>query len=256
LIHETAIVDPTAVLSDGVSVGPYSVIGPDVTIGSDSQIGSHVIINGPTTIGKNNHIHQFASLGDAPQDKNYQNEPTRLEIGDNNIIREYVTINRGTSNGGGVTHVGEDNFIMAYSHIAHDCHVGNHNILANGASMAGHVHLGDYIVISGFALIHQHVSIGSYSFLAMGSAIAKDVPPYIKVTGNPAKPFGLNTEGLKRRDFSAEALSELKRAYKILYRQGNSLEDALQQLEQAEDACPEIGLMTDFIRHSRRSIIR
>lgn len=256
MIHETAIVDPAAVLSAGVSVGAYSVIGPDVSVGENSWIGPHVVINGPTTIGKNNRIYQFASLGEAPQDKSYKGDPTRLEIGDDNLVREYVTINRGTANGGGTTRIGNDNFIMAYSHIAHDCQIGNHNIFANGASMAGHVHIGDYIVISGFALIHQFVSIGSYCFLAMGSAIAKDVPPYIKVTGNPAKPFGLNSEGLKRRGFSAEAMSELKRAYKILYRQGLGLEDALQQMERSREQCPEIGLMTDFIRQSRRSIIR
>ncbi len=255
-IHPTAIVDPNARLAEGVSVGPYSVIGADVEIGEKTWIGPHVVIQGPTVIGKDNRIFQFASIGEAPQDKKYSGEPTRLEIGDGNIIRESVTINRGTVGGGGITSVGNDNLFMAYIHIAHDCHVGNGTIFSNNASLAGHVSIGDRVILSGFTLVHQFCSVGAHSFTGMGSAIAKDVPPYLMVSGNPAKPHGINKEGLKRRGFSPEALRALKEGYRILYRSGLPLNEARQQLEAMADEHSVLSEMVDFLNQSQRSIIR
>ena len=255
-IHPTAIIDPTARLGAGVSVGPYSVIGADVEIGDNSWIGPHVVINGPTTIGCDNKIFQFASLGDAPQDLKYAGEPTRLEIGDRNTIRECVTINRGTVSGGGLTRVGSDNLLMAYIHIAHDCRIGNHVIFSNNASLAGHAHVGDYVILSGFTLVHQFCAIGDYAFTGMGSAIAKDVPPYLMISGNPAAPHGLNKVGLKRRGFSDTQIRNLTQVYKILYRQGLSLEEATAQIEEMAKTNEEVVRFAEFLKHSKRSIIR
>lgn len=255
-IHSTAIIDPSAKIAEGVTIGAYSVIGADVEIGANTWIGPHVVITGPTTIGSGNKIHQFASIGDAPQDLKYAGEPTRLEIGDRNTIRECVTINRGTVNGGGLTKVGSDNLLMAYIHIAHDCRIGNHAIFSNNASLAGHAHIGDYVSLGGFTLVHQFCSIGDYAFTGMGSAISKDVPPYLMISGNPAAPHGLNKVGLKRRGFSDEQIRNLTRVYKLLYRQGISLDEAKQQIAEMAENHEEVKRFADFLDESKRSIIR
>ena len=255
-IHPTAIIDPSAKLGAGVSVGPYSVIGADVEIGDNTWIGPHVVINGPTTIGAENKIHQFSSIGEAPQDLKYADEPTRLEIGDRNTIRECVTINRGTVSGGGLTKVGSNNLFMAYIHIAHDCRIGNHVIFSNNASLAGHAHVGDYVILSGFTLVHQFCAIGDYAFTGMGSAISKDVPPYLMISGNPAAPHGLNKVGLKRRGFSEEQIRNLTRVYKILYRQGLSLDEATAQIAEMAKNNEEVVRFSEFLKNSKRSIIR
>jgi UDP-N-acetylglucosamine acyltransferase len=256
LIDPTAVIDPGAQLGSGVSVGPYSIIGPDVVIGSGSVIGPHVVINGPTSIGRDNRIFQFASIGDAPQDKKYAGEPTRLEIGDRNTIREFVTINRGTVQDEGVTALGTDNWIMAYVHIAHDCRIGNHTIFANNASLAGHVRILDYVILGGFTLVHQFCAIGSHALTAFGSGISKDVPPYVTVGGSPAHAHGLNMEGLRRRGFSAESRMALKRAYRTLYRESRSLEDALAQLRQQAAGNADVAVLTEFLEQQTRGIVR
>jgi UDP-N-acetylglucosamine acyltransferase len=255
-IHKTAIIDPDAELGNNVAVGPYSVIGPGVQIGDDSWIGPHVVINGPTTIGKENRIHQFASIGEAPQDLKYAGEPTRLVIGDRNVIRECVTINRGTVNGGGLTQVGNDNLLMAYIHIAHDCVVGNRTIFSNNTSLAGHVTIGDQVILSGFTLVHQFCSIGDHAFTGMGSAISKDVPPYLMVSGNPGHPHGINSEGLKRRNFSAESIRAIKKAYKLLYRSGLQLEQAKAEIAAMVAEHGELKIFSEFLENAHRSIIR
>ena len=256
MIHPSAIIDPTASIAPGVTIGAYSIIGPHVVIDEGTWIGPHVVINGPTTIGKNNKIYQFASIGEAPQDKKYAGEPTRLEIGDGNIIRESVTISRGTKQDEGVTRLGNENLIMAYAHIAHDCQVGSYTVFANSTSLAGHVHVADYVIFGGFTLVHQFCKIGAYCFTAMGSAISKDVPPYLRVAGHMAKPYGLNTEGLKRRGFTAESIAELRSAYKILYRSSLTLEQAIQRLGEKADTSKEVKHFLEFIKSSARGIIR
>ncbi len=256
MIAPSAIIHPDARLASGVSVGPYSVIAAGVEIGENTWIGPHVVINGPTRIGRDNKIYQFASIGDAPQDKKYQGEDTRLEIGDGNTIREYVTINRGTVQGGGVTRLGDDNWIMAYVHIAHDCMLGNHIIMSNNASLAGHVTLEDHVILGGFTLVHQFCRLGAHSFTAFNTGIAKDVPPYLIVSDYRGVPHGLNTEGLKRRGFSTETIENLRRAYKVLYRSNLTLDQALERLSEMAPGCPEIGVMADFVAKSSRGIIR
>jgi len=255
-IHPTAIIDSSAEIGNGVSVGPYSVIGPDVVIGDECWIGPHVVINGPTTLGRENKIFQFSSVGEVPQDLKFEGENTRLEIGDRNTIREFSTINRGTGVGGGVTRIGNDNLLMAYIHIAHDCIIGNNVILSNNASLAGHVEVHDNVILGGFTLVHQFCTIGKHVFAGMGSAIAKDIPPYILVNGSPAVPHGLNKVGLKRRGYSEEQLRQLSRAYKLLYRQGLSLDEAKSQLQQLSEKSDEVQQFADFIEQSTRSIIR
>lgn len=256
MIHPTAIIDPKAQLAPDVEIGAYSIIGPDVTIDSGTRIGAHVVIEGPTAIGKNNQIYQFASLGAAPQDKKYAGEPTRLEIGDDNTIREFCTFNRGTVQDAGATRIGNDNWIMAYVHIAHDCQVANHTILANNSSLAGHVHVADYAILGGFTLVHQFCKIGAHVITAVNSVIFKDVPPYVTAAGYDAAPHGINSEGLKRRGFSAERIAAIKRAYKTLYRAGLSLEEARAALvEQCKDA-PDLNILLDFLTTSTRGIIR
>lgn len=256
MIDSRAVIDPAARIAPGVIVGPYSVIGPDVEIEAGCRIGPHVVIRGPTRIGKDNQIFQFASIGDAPQDKKYANEPTRLEIGDRNVIREGCTINRGTVQDRGVTSIGNDNWIMAYVHIAHDCIVGNHTIFANNASLAGHVCIEDHVILGGFTLVHQYCGVGAHAFTGMGSAIAKDVPPYMMVSGAPAHPHGLNSEGLKRRGFSGAALATLKKAYKLLYRSGLSFEEAVERIRALEAECAEITPLREFLERQTRGIIR
>lgn len=255
-IDPRAVVDPSAKIASNVRIGPFSVIGPNVEIGEGTEIGPHVVINGPTRIGRENHIFQFSSIGEIPQDKKFHGEESRLEIGDRNTIREFVTINRGTVDGGGVTRIGSDNWLMAYIHIAHDCDVGNHTIFANGASIAGHVSIGDYAILGGFTLVHQFCAVGEHAFCGMGSAISKDVPPYVMVNGNPAHPHGLNTEGLKRHGFTKEALRILREAYKTIYRSGMTLEEALIKLEVMSNSQPEIKPLSDFLRKAQRGILR
>lgn len=256
MIHSSAIVDPAARLADDVTVGPFSIIGPEVEIGSGSVIGPHVVVKGPTTIGKDNQIFQFASVGEVPQDKKYQGEDTRLEIGDNNVIREGCTLNRGTAQDRGVTTIGSDNWIMAYVHIAHDCVVGDNTILANNVALAGHVTIEDYAILGGYTLVHQFCVIGPHAFTAMGSVLPKDVPPYVLVSGHMAKPFGLNVEGLKRRGFSNDAIRELRRAYKLLYKAGLTIEQASQQMRAINPASDEIAVLAGFIEKSQRGIVR
>lgn len=256
MIHTTALVDPGAHLAPGVHVGAYAVIGPDVVIGENTSIGPHAVVSGPTWLGRDNRVSAFCAVGGAPQDKKYGGEPTRLEIGDRNVIREYCSINRGTTQDRGVTRLGSDNWIMAYVHIAHDCQVGDHTVLANGASLAGHVRVEDHACLGGFALVHQFCRIGAHSFSAMGSAILKDVPPYVMVSGNPAQPRGLNGEGLRRRGTGSEPMSLLRQAYRIIYRQGLPLEQALKGLAVLAEQSQEVRGLRDFVRESQRGIVR
>jgi len=256
LIHSTAIIDPGAELAEDVAVGAYTVIGPDVVIGAGSEIGPHVVINGPTRMGRDNRIFQFASIGEAPQDKKYAGEPTRLEMGDRNTIREFVTINRGTAQDRGVTSIGDDNWIMAYVHIAHDCRIGDQTIFANNASLAGHVTVQDYVILGGFTLVHQFCSLGAHSLTAFGSGISLDVPPYVTVGGSPAKPHGLNMEGLRRRGFSEASRTLLKQAYKTLYRENNSLQDAIAILTDRAQGSSELQLLVSFLQQQTRGIVR
>lgn len=255
-IHPTAIIDPSAQLDSSVEVGAYTVIGPDVKIDAGTRILNHVSISGPTTIGKNNQIFQFSSLGEAPQDKKYKGEPTLLEIGDNNTIREFCTFNRGTIQDKGTTKIGNDNWIMAYVHIAHDCQIGNNTIFANNSSLAGHVDVYDYAILGGFTLIHQFCKIGSHVITAVGSVVFKDIPPYVTAAGYDAKPHGINSEGLKRRGFSADSILQIRRAYKTLYRNGLTLDEAKVELSAMQLHAPEIALLTDFLNVSTRGIVR
>jgi UDP-N-acetylglucosamine acyltransferase len=256
VIHPSAIIDPSAVIADDVKIGPFTVIGPKVEIGSGCEIASHVVINGPTRIGKNNRIFQFASIGEEPQDKKFHGEDTWLEIGDNNLIRESVTINRGTVGGGGVTRIGNNNWIMAYVHIAHDCIVGNENIFANNASLAGHVLIDDYVILGGFTLVSQFNYLGSHSFSAMGSVISRNVPPYVLVSGHMAKPVGVNVEGLRRRKFSDGQIRNIRQAYKYLYRSGLRMEEAEQKLQSMEQQDKELEILFSFLDKQEGGIIR
>jgi UDP-N-acetylglucosamine acyltransferase len=256
MIHSTAIIDSLAELDSSVEVGAYSIIGPSVRIDSGTRVGSHVVIKGPTTIGKNNQIFQFSSLGEAPQDKKYNDEPTALEIGDGNTIREFCTFNRGTVQDKGITRIGNDNWIMAYVHIAHDCQIGNHTIFANNSSLAGHVDVHDYAILGGFTLIHQFCKIGAHVITAVGSVVFKDIPPYVTAAGYDAKPHGINAEGLKRRGFSPASITEIKRAYKAIYRKGLSLEEAKVQLGEQLANCPELDILLKFLNTSTRGIVR
>ena len=255
-IHSSAIIDPKAELDSSVEVGAYSVVGANVKVGENTKIGSHVVLKGPTTIGKNNQIFQFSSLGEAPQDKKYAGEPTTLEIGDNNTIREFCTFNRGTVQDKGATRIGSDNWIMAYVHIAHDCQIGNHTIMANNSSLAGHVDIHDYAILGGFTLIHQFCKVGAHVITAVNSVVFKDIPPYVTASGYDANPHGINAEGLKRRGFSSETIMQIKRAYKVLYRNSLTLEEAKLELAEMQKSCTEIKVLTDFLTHANRGIIR
>ena len=256
MIHSAAIVHPGARIADGVEIGPYSIIGPHVEIGPGCWIGPHVVISGHTRFGANNRVYQFNSIGEVPQDKKYGGEPTRLEIGDNNTIREFCTFNCGTVQDAGVTRIGSDNWIMAYVHLAHDCQIGNHTIFANNAQLAGHVHVGDYAILGGFTEVHQFCRIGAHSLSALGSVILQDVPPYVLVSGNTARPFGINAEGLKRRGFAPAVITRLKRAYKTLYKSGLTLDQARRDLTRQARECAEIQPMLDFLAASTRGIVR
>lgn len=256
MIHELAIVDPSATLAEDVVVGPWSLIGPEVEIGPGTVIESHVVVRGPTRIGAGNHIYQFSTVGEATPDLKYRDEPTRLVIGDNNVIRENVTIHRGTVQDRSETTIGNGNLIMAYVHIGHDSVVGNNTILVNNTALAGHVHIGDWAILSGYTLVHQFCKIGPHSFSGMGTAIGKDVPAYVTVSGSPAEAKTINIEGLRRRGFSSEAISQLRRAFKILYRQGLTLDIALQRLETMLRDTPEVKVLIDSVRASERGIVR
>jgi UDP-N-acetylglucosamine acyltransferase len=256
LIHPTAIIADSARLGTDVSIGPWCDIGEEVEIGDGTWIGPHVVIRGPTRIGEQNKIYQFNSIGDIPQDKKFHGERSSLEIGDRNVIREFCTFNRGTEQGGGVTRVGDDNWIMAYVHIAHDCLLGNEIIMANAASLAGHVVVEDRATLGGFTVVHQFCSIGAYSFTALGSVIRKDVPPFVMASGNFARPYGLNGEGLKRRGFDQDSVRALKQAYKTIYKQGLTIEQALDELDVAAESYPEVQQLAEFIRRSSRGIVR
>ena len=255
-IHPTAIVHPDARLGEGVAIGPYVCIGEHVEIGDNTSVGPHTVIEGHTRIGCDNRIFQFSSIGAAPQDKKYAGEATRLEIGDRNTIREFCTFNCGTVQDVGVTRVGNDNWIMAYVHVAHDCQVGSNTIFANHATLGGHVHVGDWAILGGFAGVHQFGRVGAHCFVGFGSMLSQDVPPYVTVSGNPSAPHGINSEGLKRRDFSAEAIAAIKRAYKTLYKSGLRLEEARAAIEAEQDQHPELALLTQFLADSGRGIVR
>ncbi len=256
MIHPSAIVHPGASLGANISIGAYSIIGEQVEIGSDTHVGPHVVIEGRTRLGRNNRIFQFCSLGAVPQDKKYAGEATRLEIGDGNTIREFCTLNCGTAQDAGVTRVGDDNWIMAYVHLAHDCQIGSHTIFANNAQLAGHVHVGDYAILGGFTGVHQFVRIGAHSFTAIATVVVHDLPPYVMAAGDTAKPYGINVEGLRRRGFSGEALTAIKRAYKTLYKSGLTLEQARSQLAEQTKTCAEIGPLADFLQSCTRGIVR
>ena len=256
MIDSRAVISPQADIAPDVEVGPFSVIGRGVTIGAGTWIGPHVVINGPTRIGTGNKIFQFASLGDAPQDKKYKGEPTRLEIGDRNVIRECVTVNRGTTHGDGVTRIGDDNLLMAYSHVAHDCRVGNQIVLSNVATLGGHVEIGDFAILGGLSAVHQFTKVGAHCFIANNAAVTRDVPPYVMAVGQPAAPHSINAVGLKRRGFSEDQVRNVRRAYRVLYRSGLKLKAALEQLDEAALTQAEIRPFVDFIRRSSRSIVR
>ncbi|MCF8173801.1 MAG: acyl-ACP--UDP-N-acetylglucosamine O-acyltransferase [Burkholderiaceae bacterium] len=255
-VHPSAVVHPAARLGRGVSVGAYSIIGEHVEVGDDTVIGPHVVVSGHTRIGQSNRIFQFCSIGEAPQDKKYAGEPTRLEIGDRNTIREFCTLNCGTAQDVGVTRLGDDNWIMAYVHLAHDCQVGNQTIFANNAQLAGHVHVGDWAILGGFTVVHQFVRIGAHSITAMGTILLQDLPPYVMAAGNPGEPRAINAEGLKRRGFSAAAVTAVKRAFKTLYKSGLKLEEARADIEAESATVPELAMLSGFLAAPGRGIIR
>jgi UDP-N-acetylglucosamine acyltransferase len=256
MIHQSAIVHPSARLDSTVSVGPYAVIGEHVEVGEGTSIGAHAVVTGHTRIGRDNRIFQFTSIGDEPQDKKYAGEPTRLEIGDRNTIREFCTLNCGTVQDAGVTRIGSDNWIMAYVHVAHDCIVGNNVILANCTQLAGHVQIGDWVILAGFTGAHQFCRIGAHSMTAIATVLVHDLPPYVMAQGDTASAHGINSEGLKRRGFSAEAIAGIRRAYKTLYRSGLKLEEARSALAEQVAECPEVGVMVEFLAQTSRGIVR
>ena len=255
-IHPTAIVHPGARLGGGVAVGPYSIVGEHVEIGAHTVIGPHVVIAGHTRIGSGNHVFQFCSIGEVPQDRKYAGEPTRLVIGDRNTIREFCTFNCGTAQDAGVTRLGNDNWIMAYVHLAHDCQVGDNTIFANNAQLAGHVQVGDWAILGGFTVVHQFVRIGAHSITAMGTILLQDLPPFVMAAGNPAEPRSINAEGLKRRGFSVAAIAAIKRAYKTIYKTGMKLDEARAALEAESLTVPELSVLAGFLVASGRGIVR
>jgi UDP-N-acetylglucosamine acyltransferase len=256
MIDARAVISPQAHLAADVEIGPFTVIGADVEIGAGTWVGPHAVINGPTRIGAGNKIFQFASLGDAPQDKKYNGEPTRLEIGDRNVFRECVTVNRGTTHDRGVTQIGNDNLLMAYSHVAHDCRLGDSIVMANCATLGGHVEVGDWVTMGGLSAVHQYTKIGAHCFIAHNAAVTRDVPPYVMAVGRPAVPHSVNSVGLQRRGFTAEQILNIRRAYRLLYRSGLKLKDAVGQLETLSATQPEILQFVEFIKLSSRSIVR
>ena len=255
-IHPTAIIHDGAQLAAEVEVGPYSIVGPAVELGEGTWIGAHVVLDGRARIGRRNRIFHFASIGAPPQDKKYAGEDTAVEIGDGNVIREYVTINRGTALDAGVTRVGSDNWIMAYVHFAHDCQIGSHSIFANACQLAGNVTVGDWAIFGATTLVHQFVHIGAHAFTGMGTYLPQDLPPFVTAAGNMARPYGINSEGLKRRGFSPETINGLKQAYRTLYRRGLGLEEARRELESQAADCPPVREILDFLAKTKRGIIR
>jgi len=255
-IDSRAVVSASAELADDVEVGPFAYIGDNVVIGPRCWIGPHAVINGPTTLGADNRVFQFASLGDAPQDKKYKGEPTRLEIGDRNILREYCTVNRGTVTGNGVTRLGDDNMLLAYTHVAHDCTLGNKIVLSNLVMLGGHVELGDWVIMSGYAGAHQFTKIGAHAFIGNNTAVTRDVPPYVLASGHPAEPITINAEGLKRRGFTPEQIRTIKNAYRVLYRSDLKLEEAVERLTAMAAEHEELRIFVDFIGKSTRSLVR
>jgi UDP-N-acetylglucosamine acyltransferase len=256
MIDSRAVVSPQAQIAADVEVGPFTVVGADVVIGAGTWIGPHVVITGPTRIGADNKIFQFASLGSAPQDKKYKGEPTRLEIGDRNVFRESGTVNRGTTHDKGVTRIGNDNLLMAYSHVAHDCSLGDQIVMANCSTLGGHVEIGDWVIMGGLSAVHQFTKVGAHAFIAHNGAVTRDVPPYVMAVGRPAEPHSVNAEGLKRRGFTPEQVLNIRRAYRVLYRSGLKLKAALEELEKAAATQAEIRPFVEFIKRSERSIVR
>lgn len=256
MIHPSAIISDKAIIADDVEIGPYSVIHENVEIGSGTRIDSHVVVSGPTVIGKDNHIYQFASIGDDPQDQKYAGEPTRLIMGDRNTIREFCTISRGTTQDAGETVIADDNWIMAYVHIAHDCRIGSNTIMANNATLAGHVHVGDWVIFAGFSGSQQFCRIGAHAFLGMYCGANRDVPAYTMVAGIPAAPHGINSEGLKRRGFDTDQIRNIKNAYRIVYRQGKKLAVAIDEIESLSKDQPELLLLLESLRTSERGLVR
>lgn len=256
MIDPRAIVSPRAELASDVEVGPYAVIGPDVVLGQGTVVETHAVIKGPTRMGAGNRIYQFASVGEAPQDKKYAGEPTRLEVGDRNVFRESCTIHRGTAHGESVTRIGSDNLFMAFSHVAHDCRIGDSTVFANCASLAGHVEVGDWTILGGLCAIHQYCHIGDHAFVGGGAIVSRDVPPYVMITGNPAIPHGVNVEGLKRRGFTAAEIRNIRNAYRILYRMGLKLEEAAERLTALAREQPELERLVTFLGRSTRSLTR
>ena len=259
-IHASALVDPAAELDDNVDIGAYTVVGPGVRIGAGTSVGHHVVLDGLTTIGRDNRIAHFVSLGGPPQDKKYANEPTRLEIGDRNVIREFCTFNTGTVQDGGVTRLGNDNWMMAYTHLAHDCQVGDHTIFANNAQIAGHVVVGDWVILGAYTAVHQFVQIGAHAMTGMGTILLQDVPPFVMASGNSAAPHGINSEGLKRRGFTPAEISAIRAAYKTLYKSGATLAQAIETISAhaAEESAvaPHLETLLAFLKSSTRGIVR
>lgn len=256
LIDPRAVIDADAELDEEVSVGPFTVIGAGVKIAARTVIGPHVVIKGPTQIGRDNRIYQFASVGEDPQDMKYSGEPTRLEIGDRNVIRECATLHRGTSQDLGVTRIGNDNLLMAYIHVAHDCVIEDHVIMSNAASLGGHVQVGRHAILGGFTKVHQFCRVGAHSFSGMGSAIGMDLPPYVMVSGQPAKPHGINSKGLSRRGFSKETIQQIKRAYKLIYHSNKRLIEARDEIDGMLSGTPELEILSAFLKHKGRGIVR
>ena len=256
LIHATAIIDPNAVIAADVEIGPYSIVGADVELGSGTKVEPHVVIKGPTLIGRNNHIFQFSSVGEACQDMKYSGEPTRLEIGDHNVIREGCTLHRGTIQDSGVTKIGNHNLLMANVHVAHDCILGDHVIVANNVALAGHVQVGDYAILGGFTAVHQFCHIGPHCMTGAGSVVLKDIPAFVMANGNSVSPHGMNTEGLKRRGFSEETIKVLRQAYKIIFRQGLTLDAAIERLHEMSVGDDELSVLISSLKETSRGIIR
>ena len=256
-IHASAVVDPSAVIGEGVAIGAFSYVGPDVEIGAGTRIGPHCSIHGPTRIGRDNHVHGHAAIGGEPQDKKFAGERVSLEIGDRNVIREFATLNRGTGSGGGVTRIGSDNWLLAYTHVAHDCIVGDHCIFSNNASLAGHVVVGDHVILSGFAGVHQFCRIGDHAFVGMGAFVNGDVPPFLMVAQEGyGRPRGINAEGLKRRGFDQERIAAIRRAYRAVYMSGESLDEARGKLAELASGSDDVRLMLDFIEGGERPLLR
>ncbi|WPL18025.1 Acyl-[acyl-carrier-protein]--UDP-N-acetylglucosamine O-acyltransferase [Thiorhodovibrio winogradskyi] len=256
MIHPSAVIDPDADLHPDVEVGPFAVIGAEVSIARGCRIGSHVVIKGPTHIGEDNQIYQFAVVGEAPQDKKFAGEHSELHIGERNVIREFATLHRGTAQDLGVTRIGNDNLLMAYTHVAHDCHIGNHVIMANAASLGGHIQVDDWAILGGFTIVHQFCRLGAHCFTSMGSVVAKDIPPFVTVSGHPARARGVNVEGLRRRHFDAERIRQIRQGYRLLYRSGLLIDEAIRRLRELAATAPDLGLMADFVATRARGLLR